>query len=682
MDQTNTDKKESSSDSRVIHDKQYTWGHITVFESEDKSQAFINIVDASPDKPLDQDDITEMLKDLGITAEIRTKTIDETIAHLKTNTSLPARVLIAEGSPATPGDDGSFEIHFNQKNPIIEKDILLLKLNDAQAGKPGVDIYGTAIAGKDGILPKITCGNNVLIKNENEYYSDIFGKVTFIDNILSVDKILAVKVSDDRMEALLSYQGGAELTLEHIKQELYANNVVSGIDNHAIDFIVSSFNEQHKPIADFMVARGTPPKKGLDGSIAYTFDLVEGPCFKEKEDGSIDIRETNIIQNVKEETEIATITPHNDPVPGKDVYGKVINPPAVTKVSLRAGNQVRASEDGLHYFAVASGRPIIESDKSGQKLSINEVFTVSGDLSLSVGNIDFDGVVEIHGDVEDGFTVKASKSIIIHGLVGASNFEAGVDITINGGCNGKNESTISAGGDIETKYINDAHITARGNLTVKNEIVNSTILSLGRVTVLAGSIRGGKIFAKKGIESYDIGSEIGLKTTLIPGDDFELTEKINTIDESIIEKNSEIEKINKRLAPLLSKKELLPKLPAEQREKIKETISYSKQLRQEKDSLNNTKNSLIEQAMQDALPEVIANHNIYQGTLLKIGKSRREISSQLQGPLRLYEENDRVTVEPYSEKDRKAKEQLLQQQEEKTGDPEPESAEDGEFSNF
>ncbi|GAG87898.1 unnamed protein product, partial [marine sediment metagenome] len=140
-----------------------------------------------------------------------------------------------------------------------------------------------------------------------------------------------------------------------------------------------------------------------------------------------------------------------------------------------------------------------------------------GDLDLKIGNIDFNGVVEIDGDVEDGFSVKATKSIYIGGSVGACHIEAGTNLTIQGGCNGKEQSNIYTGGNIEIKYFNETKVKSRGNILVKNGIVNSEISTLGRVTVKSGSIRGGKIFAKIGIELYDLGSELGVKTILVPG---------------------------------------------------------------------------------------------------------------------------------------------------------------------
>jgi len=465
------------------------------------------------------------------------------------------------------------------------------------------------------------------------------------------------------MDATLTYIGATKLTYTKIIDEIHAKGIKFGIDEPLIDNILASFEEEVKNIEDIVIVRGIKPQPGRDGSVKYSFitDSADNPHFKEKKDGSINIRETNVVQTVNEGDEIATITPHTPPQNGKDIFGKVFHVPKVKEVALKADKGVRSTADGLHFFAEQNGRPILEADRLGHRISVDEVFSVKGDLDLKIGNIDFNGVVEIDGDVEDGFSVKATKSIFIGGSVGACEINSGGNLTIQGGCNGKEQATIYAGGDIEVRYFSETSVKSRGNIIVKNEIVNSDINTLGRVTVQSGSIRGGKILAKMGIESNDIGSDMGVKTILVPGADYELNAECKKIDDRIIEINKELEDINKRIAPLLKNKELLPKLPEEQRNKLKETIDYLSKIKEEKETLNNTKNSLIEKSRDDAIQEAVAHKVIYHSVILKIFDSRREIASLLEGPLRLYEDDERIVVEPYGDKARKRTAEKLQE---------------------
>jgi hypothetical protein len=162
-----------------------------------------------------------------------------------------------------------------------------------------------------------------------------------------------------------------------------------------------------------------------------------------------------------------------------------------------------------------------------------------------------------------------------------------------------------------------------------------------------------------GIESYDIGSELGVKTILVSGDDYEVNAECKNIDTRIIAINKELEDINNRIAPLLKNKELLPKLPEEQRNKLKETIDCLAKLKEEKDSINETKSSLIEQSRSDALPEVVTQNIIYHSVILKIYESRREVASILEGPLRMYEDDESILVEPYGDTAKKISEEKM-----------------------
>lgn len=633
-------------ETKVIFDRDLAKGRVTISESLDKTKAFMSIVPSAPGEIFSPEEVFKIIRNLGICTVVKEQNISVALDLLTKKYSTTESLVIAEGRPPANGQDGSCEILFDQQSPVVDKGSVLLRISGPTAGQDGEDIYGNIIQARQGRPCSVKTADNVAINEANQLISEVYGEVVFADNILSVQKLLTLKVSSDRMKASISYIGTSKLQPERIKDELYANMITSGIDSSQIESAIQSFNTDGTPIRELVVVRGTPPKEGRDGQIQFFYTTGELPRYTEQDDGSINIHETNIVQTVREGTHLATLVPHVDPLPGKDVYGKLIPVRKVKKVALRPGKNVRASEDGLQFFAQAGGLPILDGDK----ISVNDLLSIKGDIDYSVGNIDFDGVVEIGGDVDDGFKVKATKNIIIRGMVSACNLESGLDIQIQGGCNGKEQATIICGRNIQTKYLNEVTVQSKGDIIVKNEIVNSNIQTLGRVIVKKGSIRGGRIGAKKGIEAFDVGSDIGVRTTLVPGEDFELIEACKGIDERIIKINEEVEGINKMIAPLLKNRELLPKLPDEQRHKIKDTITYLKGLQEEKESLNVTKSNMITASMQDALPEAVVYHYAHHGVLLKIGKSRREIASLIEGPLRLYEDRERVTVEPYGEK--------------------------------
>ena len=78
-------------------------------------------------------------------------------------------------------------------------------------------------------------------------------------------------------------------------------------------------------------------------------------------------------------------------------------------------------------------------------LSVVNVYEVNGNLDMSMGNIDFNGDVNITGSVRSGVTVHAMGSIYVGGFVEGATLIAGKDIVLKDGVNTKNSGKIEAG---------------------------------------------------------------------------------------------------------------------------------------------------------------------------------------------------------------------------------------------
>lgn len=629
----------------IVFDRKDSKGRITIGVAFDKLKACLQVTAGSPEELFSADEILNIISGAGIKAPVNKEEVINGLSSLKKEGDTTAFILL--GQSPFPGKDGECEMLYSQDSPYVEAGLLLIKIKDAAPGSAGQNIYGAPIEPAAVKTPAITPGENVVQGEDSGFYSSLSGKVTFINNVLAVHKVLDIKISSDNMEASLTCTGAEKLSLKNIQEEIAAHKITSGIDENALDAIVAACDTgAGDQIKDFVFARGTPAGQGRDGEITYLFHKGKGLNLHEHMEEGVIIQGPNVIKSVEKDAEIAFITPPEEPVLGKNIFGKTL--PAVQRVkkaSLRPGKSVRVSADGLHFYAEASGLPVLE----GEKISISNVLQISS-LDYKVGNIDFDGIVEIYGDVADGFKVKATKTIIIKGVAGACDLEAGLDILLEGGYNGQKKSRISCKGNLKAKYLDEAQVHARGDIFVKNEMVESNIFCLGRVQVKAGPLYGGSITAKKGIEAYDVGNDMGINTKLIPGDDFELNEEIMKHEEDLAQKNREMVEISKKISPLLKNKTLLKNLPEDAKNKLKETVAHLSKLREERDSLNRDRDELLAREIKDAVPEVVVQHYIFAGALIKIGKTQRQISSVLEGPLRFYQQNELISVEPYSKK--------------------------------
>src|SRR5208337_4362272 len=96
------------------------------------------------------------------------------------------------------------------------------------------------------------------------------------------------------------------------------------------------------------------------------------------------------------------------------------------------------------------------------------VVIINGDVDLTTGNINFNGTVHITGSVRPGFKVQADSDVIIERDVEDAHIIAGGNITIKNGVVGNESVHITARGDITARFIQNARIEAGKSITVED----------------------------------------------------------------------------------------------------------------------------------------------------------------------------------------------------------------------
>lgn len=74
------------------------------------------------------------------------------------------------------------------------------------------------------------------------------------------------------------------------------------------------------------------------------------------------------------------------------------------------------------------------------------VLDISGDVDLNIGNIDFNGDVNITGNVITGVTIRAMGSIYIGGYVEGAVIKSNKDIVLNKGVNANGSDRLKPKG--------------------------------------------------------------------------------------------------------------------------------------------------------------------------------------------------------------------------------------------
>ena len=134
----------------------------------------------------------------------------------------------------------------------------------------------------------------------------------------------------------------------------------------------------------------------------------------------------------------------------------------------------------------------------------------------------------IRGEIRDGFTVKAGKSILCTGCIGAARVECGSDLVTQQGIVGKEKAVIRVGGAVEAKFLEGCALDADGPVKIRTSILNATIHTKDRVEMGGerGMIIGGIVKAQNGVSAVQIGTERGPRTEIHCGIDFKVEQKL------------------------------------------------------------------------------------------------------------------------------------------------------------
>lgn len=328
------------------------------------------------------------------------------------------------------------------------------------------------------------------------------------------DALMSVEITDQDMNAWLYATppgpGGADLSTDMIVAFLKNNRVVAGINEKRI----GEFQDRPVYKQDYLVAEGIKPQDGADAHIVYNFETDRNKIrLKETASGKVDFKELNLIQNVVEGQPLAQKIPAERGKGGKTVTGKYLEARNGKDIPIPLGKNTKLAEDGLTVIAGTNGQVLILNNK----INVEPVLTIDGDVSLKTGNIMFLGTVMISGNVEDGFSVKASGNIEVKGTVGKSELDAEGDIVVSQGIAGKGDAYIHSGKTIWSKFIENAKIEAGEMVIVSDGIINSQV-NANRKILCQGkraAIIGGSLSASEEIHAKTLGSFGGASETVL-----------------------------------------------------------------------------------------------------------------------------------------------------------------------
>lgn len=491
--------------------------------------------------------------------------------------------------------------------------------------------------------------DQAIVKEAVRQASGDYVKVAEYISNPSNDALVTIDITDQEMKAFAiltpAGPGGCDLSKEAILSFLRKSRVVFGVLDEALQTL------EDKPVyrEPFLVAEGAKAVNGKDASVTFNFETDKNKMrLKEASDGKVNFRELGLIQNVVAGQPLARKTAPEQGKPGRTVTGKVIPAKNGKDIPPPMGRNVHLAEDGATLIADINGQVTF----IGGKINVEEILTVQGDVSMKTGNVMFLGTVIVLGNVEDGFSVKASGNIEIRGNVGKSEIVAEGDVLIQQGVNAKSGGIVQAGKSVWAKFIENATVEAGENIVVSDGMINTTAVANKKIICQGkrASIVGGRYRACEEINAKSLGSPVGgAETTLEVGYDPKSKEKMDQLQAQTGVLKKRMDEFDKNISTLNAQKKQKNALP-EDKEAIlqdyilrrEEILSEIKTLGKEFETLQVYLNGLKSRG------RISASGRIFPGVKICIKDVREDIKNEQKG-VTFYLDNQLVRTTRYEE---------------------------------
>ncbi len=403
--------------------------------------------------------------------------------------------------------------------------------------------------------------------------------------------------------------GGDTVNEELLQRVLDMSRVCFGVNR---DLLYKASKLEYFKL--YLAACGEPPVNGQDGEVIDFFPRNPICALPADESGKVDFSALQLFHNIKKDEAICRLTEPTPCEDGRTVTDEVCFAHVGKPASLPRGRNTVISEEGDRLLAMIDGHV----EFSGRSFQVKPVLEIGGDVDFSTGNINCLGDIHIRGDISSGFTVRATGSITVDGVIEACTVEAGTDLVVKKGVQGNGKAILRAHRSIYAKYLESTTAYVGENIDTEC-IINCDVFSDGKVTVRSGrgTIIGGQVCAAFEISANIVGARSEAHTVVkLGGRPCEEFERENLAKE-IMDYEKEIEKLKRQ-----------PESPSKSKQiaKMRVQISADKlklqQFDKELEKLDE-ENNMVEYGKG----RLVCN-TIYPGTEINIGRAMLRVSHE------------------------------------------------------
>ncbi|WP_417579501.1 DUF342 domain-containing protein [Nitrincola sp.] len=319
--------------------------------------------------------------------------------------------------------------------------------------------------------------------------------------------------------------GGKKITREWVFEELQTQGIdESCVDQAALEQVLEAGQAER-----LCVARGIEPEPGLDSRFEVLVEDCKNLLAGYSDEDQVDFHQVQNFTVVEEGEALMQRLPPTPGVLGLTVLGEKLPTEPGCELEFNAGAEGAIIDPNNPDLLIAAvkGHPILIENG----VVVDPTLRIDT-INLESGNIDFDGSVEVKGDVTSGFSLQATGNVFIGGMVEKATVVAGRNLTIVGGVAGEDlgrdhnnqlilKARIRAGGNISAKYANLAYLRANGDILIREFVLQSHLSAKGGVYLTQpgskGCIIGGKTLARTEIIVNGLGSDANVPTVVRVG---------------------------------------------------------------------------------------------------------------------------------------------------------------------
>jgi hypothetical protein len=456
----------------------------------------------------------DTLRQLLVRANIRHGLSHDELDAATRSVAEDRSLVIARGDPPQAGEAGALVPALADGTAVVAGQALG-RWQPPGPGVPGIGIDGqplpppAAPAGVGAGLA-LAADGRVSALRDGVLGRDAEGRPAVLLGAGIVERLVAapqVQVDGKALLAWLDLEAGEHARPAAVAAALAAAGVVHGLDHVALEAAAAATAGRRRVV----LAQATPARDGGDGRIESL--IAEGVHLATDAHGRVDWHELGLIHEVAPGQAVARVVPADAGTAGCDVRGGAIAPkpgrePEVEK-TLGEGVRLRAGDATV----IEAARPGIYAHSRRGRIDIQPLLVIDGDVDLAHGNIDTSLAVVVKGDIRAGFSVKSAGDIEVHGVIEDARVSARGNLLVKGGILAGTRR-VKAQGDVHARYIQGREVKGH-DITVGGSIRSSSVFATG--TVNAKEIAASRVIAGGSVACDTLGADDQSRTTVQAG---------------------------------------------------------------------------------------------------------------------------------------------------------------------